>query len=71
MIYLEESDFISSWSARWGVSQKQINDAILDTGSINAVEIKNHLKKSGILFSVSGLIKFFETIFMRSKNVVQ
>ncbi|MES2590580.1 MAG: hypothetical protein V4608_01760 [Bacteroidota bacterium] len=65
MIYSGEHDFIRLWSEKWGVSQKQINDAILDTGTINAVEIKNYLKKRGILFSVFGLIKYFGTVMHR------
>ncbi len=67
IVYSEEHDFIRSWSEKWGVSPKQINDAILDTGSINAIEIKNYLKQRGILFSVSGLFKSLET-FLKSSN---
>ena len=44
------------WAKKWGVNVRQINDAILETGSINLIDIKNVLKKKGEIPSFSFMI---------------
>lgn len=44
-VHPEDNNNISYWTRKWGVSPRQLNDAILDTGSINIAELRAYLKK--------------------------
>ena len=60
VIHPEDQDDVAYWTRKWGVNTKQINDAILETGSIRLQDIKTVLIKKGSLGSVSlWLHKFF------------
>ncbi len=37
------------WSNKWGISIRQLNEAIVDTGSTNISFLKAHLKKNNIV----------------------
>lgn len=48
-IHPEDGSDMMYWMRKWGVSRRQINDAILETGSIDQGRIKKLLKEKGIL----------------------
>lgn len=56
IIHPEDKTDIVYWTKKWGVNVRQINDAILETGSINLIDIKNVLKKKGEILSFSFMI---------------
>jgi hypothetical protein len=60
LIHPEDKTNIHYWTKKWGVSNNQLNDAILYTGSLNPGRIKEYLKKEG-WFEIPffGLIKLF------------
>ncbi|MDQ3110162.1 MAG: DUF3606 domain-containing protein [Bacteroidota bacterium] len=37
------------WSKKWGITIRQLNEAIVDTGSTNIDYLKSHLKKNRIV----------------------
>lgn len=37
------------WSKKWGITIRQLNEAIVDTGSTNIPYLKAHLKKNNIV----------------------
>jgi hypothetical protein len=37
------------WSKKWGISIRQLNEAIVDTGSTNLQYLKMHLKKNKVV----------------------
>jgi|GEM_PF-5017939 len=51
-----EVDYVHYWTNKWGISVKQLNDAIIETGSIDVKKIKNNLVEKRILFSIVGLV---------------
>ena len=36
------------WSSKWGITIRQLNEAIVDTGSTNIDQLKLHLRKNKI-----------------------
>ena len=57
----EDQNDLAYWTRKWGVNARQINDAILETGSIRLEDIKYVLRKKGSLGSLSlWLHKFFK-----------
>ncbi|MGZ3919025.1 MAG: DUF3606 domain-containing protein [Bacteroidia bacterium] len=57
VIFPCEHKQVNYWAKKWGVKAQQLNDAILETGSIKRKVIKDYLEKKGIIFSVSGTIR--------------
>ena len=49
------------WSKKWGISIRQLNEAIVDTGSTNVQYLKMHLKKNKIVQQIPflGWVKTF------------
>lgn len=45
LIHPEDSNNLHYWTKKWGVSVRQLNDAILDTGSVDSNRVKEYLKK--------------------------
>ncbi|MDP1802646.1 MAG: DUF3606 domain-containing protein [Bacteroidota bacterium] len=69
IIHPEDNTDLAYWTKRWGVSVRQINHAILETGSLNLLDIKNALKRKGEIMSVSFLInKIFKRILNRFRG---
>lgn len=61
-IHPEDMSNVSYWTKKWGVSTRQLNDAILHTGSLSATHIKDYLKKDIWYYSpVSGLLKIIKS----------
>lgn len=51
------ADNFKFWVNKWGISPKQLNDAIIETGSISVDEIKEHLIQKGVLSSLDRLFR--------------
>ena len=59
IIHPEDSSNIHYWSKKWGVSNSQLNDAILNTGSLNPVRVKEYLRtrKQSLLLNLFRFLK--------------
>lgn len=66
VIYSEEGDYILFWTKKWGVTVQQLNDAIIETGSINVLDLKNYLTKKGFLFSILGLTYYLKNRYFEN-----
>ena len=53
LIHPEDQNDLAYWTHKWGVNARQINDAILETGSIETQVIRNVLVKKGSIGSLS------------------
>lgn len=61
VIHPEDQNDLAYWTRKWGVNTRQINDAILETGSTRLEDIKYVLIKKGSLGSLAfWLHKFFK-----------
>lgn len=60
VIHLEDGNDLAYWTKKWGVNVKQINEAILETGSIKLEDIRNVLRKKGIVGLSFWIRKFFK-----------
>jgi hypothetical protein len=58
-IYVGDNADLAYWTKKWRVNAQQINEAILETGSVNLKDIKNVLKKKGRLNRISFWINRF------------
>jgi hypothetical protein len=60
-IHPEDLNNLNYWSKKWGVTSRQLTDAILNTGSIRTTELKDYLRKNvyyySPLFGIWKLIK--------------
>jgi hypothetical protein len=54
-----ENDRVMRMARRWGVKRDQIEEAIIQTGSLKRAVIRDYLAKKGVVFSFSGF--FFLT----------
>ncbi len=50
-IHPEDNNNLNYWSKKWGVSSRQLTDAILDTGSIRTSDVKDYLRKRVYFYS--------------------
>jgi uncharacterized protein DUF3606 len=57
LIYPGDRDLVYFWIKKWGVTDAQLNDAIIETGSIKAGEIRKYLMTKGLIFSFSGILE--------------
>lgn len=57
IIYPGEIAQVNYWTKRWGITRIELNEAILQTGSIKVEEIKKYLLHKKDYFSISGLIR--------------
>ncbi len=46
VIHPEDSNEIKYWTKKWGVNVRQIYDAILETGSVNLMDIQKAIHKN-------------------------
>ncbi|MFL5753370.1 MAG: hypothetical protein ACJ76F_08185 [Bacteroidia bacterium] len=53
IIHPEHEHELSYWAGKWGISVRQLELAIIDTGQVNAKFLKDHLRDRGLLFSFS------------------
>lgn len=56
-IYPGEIAQVNYWTKKWGITRIELNEAILQTGSIKVEEIKKYLLHKRDYFSISGLIR--------------
>jgi hypothetical protein len=64
LLYPGDKERTFFWTKRWGITNAQLNDAIIETGSINTRILRNHLAEKGLIFSFSF---FLERILDRKK----
>jgi hypothetical protein len=48
IIYPGETSEVNYWIKRWGISREELNEAILQTGSLRVKEIRDYLKKKKV-----------------------
>lgn len=53
VIHPEDQNDLAYWTRKWGVNVRQINDAILETGSLRLEDIKSVLVRKGSPGSLS------------------
>ena len=73
VIYPWEQDQVNHLTKKWRISALDLNQAILETGSINRRVIKNYLVQKGVILSLRRLWKFIKIHYFRrwnSKNVI-
>lgn len=64
-IYPGEKDQVNFWTKKWGVTAGQLNEAILQTGSIRANEIRSYLVDKGMLFSFSNVVIYLKNLITK------
>ncbi len=57
LIYPGDRDLVYYWIRKWGVTDAQLNDAIMETGSIQAREIRRYFIDKGLIFSISSILE--------------
>jgi hypothetical protein len=64
VLRLDNSLEVEYWAGRLGVTVRRLNEAIVDTGSTNVAELKDHLKKKGFIMSpLTGWLRSFSGSF--------
>ncbi len=64
-IHPEDLSNLNYWSKKWGVTSRQLTDAILNTGSIRTTELKEYLRKNVYYYSpLLGLWKLIKDKFI-------
>ena len=58
LIHPEDTNSIHYWTKKWGVTTRQLSDAILYTGSVNPTHVKEYLKKD--LWYYAPFLGFFK-----------
>jgi hypothetical protein len=53
VIHPEDKNDLAYWTKKWGVNVRQIDNAIIETGSVNLNVIKNLLVKKGEIMTLS------------------
>jgi hypothetical protein len=62
LIHPEDQNNLHYWTKKWGVSIRELNDAILYTGSLNTTKVKTYLRKDSWFYHpVRGLRTIFKT----------
>lgn len=61
LVHPEDSSSILYWTKKWGISSRQLSDAILHTGSVNPMQLREYLKKDIWYYSpLAGLLRFLK-----------
>jgi hypothetical protein len=63
VIHPEDAEEVQVLTRKWGVSRRQIYDAILETGSLKLIDIKKRLRMKGELHFLPGWMYRFEKLF--------
>ncbi|MCW3086201.1 MAG: hypothetical protein JWP12_3567 [Bacteroidetes bacterium] len=72
-IYPWEQDQVNYLTKKWKISSHDLNEAILETGSINREVIKKYLVQKGAILSLRKLWKFIKLHYFpgwKQKNVL-
>ena len=67
-IYPGEKDQVNFWTKKWGVTADQLNEAILQTGSIRVNEIRNYFVNKGVLFSFSNFVIYLKNLITKKQQ---
>jgi hypothetical protein len=51
LLFPWERGQVKFWTEKWGITKEQLNEAIVQTGSIRISEIRKYLIRKGTLFS--------------------
>lgn len=74
VIHPEDNTNMNYWTKKWSVSCRDINNAILETGSVDPLIIKNTLRKNHLLpnwfYKTMLLIKDIRNIPRKQKDPV-
>ena len=57
VIHPEDKNDLAYWTKKWGVNVRQIDNAIIETGSVKLEDIKNVLIKKGEIMTLSYWIR--------------
>jgi hypothetical protein len=49
-VHPEEPSNLNHWSKKWGVSTRDIHDAILVTGTLSTRKLKEHLRRDSFIY---------------------
>lgn len=61
LIHPEDSSNTLYWTKKWGISTRQLSDAILHTGSVNPDRLKKYLKRDAWYYApFSGLLRLLK-----------
>ncbi len=61
LIHPEDSSNILYWTKKWGISARQLSDAILHTGSVSPARLKEYLKQDIWYYApFFGLLRFLK-----------
>lgn len=66
-LHPEEPGNLEYWAAKWGITVKQLSEAIVDTGKLNISEIKSHLIKKKLVKSNAWINSLMHN-FLERKN---
>lgn len=64
VIYPWEQDQVNSLVRKWRISANQLNEAILETGSINRRVIRQYLEQKGVILSFGKLMKYIRVNYL-------
>jgi hypothetical protein len=61
-VHPEDEKNVLYWSRRFGVTPRDLNEAILQTGCVEAQKLKEYLKQDSWLYHpVTGTLKYFKS----------
>lgn len=65
IIHPEEQQDLKYWANKWGISVRQLNLAIIDTGSVNTQNLRTYLKAKGFFSLRWSLERIMNKFFFR------
>jgi len=68
LVYPYKPKVVNYWTKKWGIKTQQLNEAILETGSIRSRVLRAHLAKKGIIFTMSGAVRSVKKWFITLSN---
>lgn len=64
VIYPWEKEEVNSLVRKWKISISQLNEAIVETGSINRRVIRRYLEQKGLILSLRRMIKYLKLRYL-------
>jgi hypothetical protein len=63
IIHPEKQEELMYWASRWGITVGDLTNAIIDTGYLDPIDLKNYFRKKGLLFfSIRRTVRNFATM---------
>jgi hypothetical protein len=53
ILYPGDREQVFLWTKKWGISDEQLTEAIIETGSVHTRVIREYLVRKGSLFSIA------------------